>query len=66
VLTENADRARTLIRQVAPRLHTDGGAGACACRSVLDHALITAPESRDPQLAQQLSAVAGRVLNRKL
>jgi 5'-methylthioadenosine phosphorylase len=63
VLTENADRARTLIRQVAPRLHGDGGAGACKCRRVLDHALITAPEARDPKLAQQLSAVAGRVLN---
>ena len=64
VLTANADRARTLIRQVVPRLHDDTGAGACACRSVLDHALITAPEARDPQLAQRLSAVAGRVLNR--
>jgi 5'-methylthioadenosine phosphorylase len=64
VLTENADRARTLIRQVAPRLHEDAGAGACACRRVLDHALITAPEARDPKLAQRLSAVAGRVLNR--
>ena len=33
-------------------------------RPVLDHALITAPEARDPQLAQRLSAVAGRVLKR--
>jgi 5'-methylthioadenosine phosphorylase len=64
VLTENADRARTLIRQVAPRLHADGSSAACACRSVLDHALITAPEARDPKLAQRLSAVAGRVLKR--
>ncbi|OFZ87546.1 MAG: methylthioadenosine phosphorylase [Betaproteobacteria bacterium RBG_16_66_20] len=64
VLTENADRARTLIRQVAPRLHKDAGAAACACRRVLDHALITAPEARDPKLTQRLSAVAGRVLKR--
>ncbi len=62
VLTENADRARTLIRHVVPRLPKDSSAGACACRSVLDHALITAPEARDPQLAQRLSAIAGRVL----
>ncbi len=66
VLTENADRARTLIRHVVPRLPQDSGAAACACRSVLDHALITAPEARDPQLAQRLSAVAGRVLNRNV
>ena len=64
VLTENADRARTLIRQVVPRLPKDQAAATCACRSVLDHALITAPEARDPQLAQRLSAVAGRVLKR--
>ena len=64
VLTENAGRARTLIRQVAPLLHQDGAAKACSCRRVLDHALITAPEARDPQLAQRLAAVAGRVLTR--
>ena len=64
VLTENADRARTLIRHVVPRLPKDSGAGACACRSVLDHALITAPEARDSKLTQRLSAVAGRVLKR--
>jgi len=66
VLMENADRARTLIRHVVPRLAKDAGAAACACRSVLDHALITAPEARDPQLAQRLSAVAGRVLKRSV
>ena len=62
VLTENAERARTLIRGVAPLLQRDKGAAKCACRSVLDHALITAPEARDPQLVRKLSAVAGRVL----
>ena len=64
VLTQNADRARTLIRHVVPRLHEDAGAAACACRRVLDHALITAPEARDSKLTQRLSAVAGRVLKR--
>ena len=28
----------------------------------LDHAVITAPEARDPALAKKLDAVAGRVL----
>ena len=36
---------------------------ACACRSALEHAVLTAPESRDPALVQRLDAVAGRLLN---
>ena len=65
VLGANADGARALVRQAAPRLHRDKAAAQCACRSALEHALITAPEARDPRVAQRLSAVAGRVLNRK-
>jgi 5'-methylthioadenosine phosphorylase len=64
VLLENADRARALVRQVAPRLHGDKAAAKCPCRSALDHALITAPEARDAKAARRLSAVAGRVLKR--
>jgi 5'-methylthioadenosine phosphorylase len=62
VLVENADRARSLIRKAAPRIHRDADASACACRHALDHALITAPEARDPNAAKRLAAVAGRVL----
>ena len=62
VLTQNAERARSLIRHVAPRLHADAGAAECACRRALDHALITAPEVRDPAFIRRLDAVAGRVL----
>jgi 5'-methylthioadenosine phosphorylase len=62
VLTENAERARTLVRSVAPLLQGDRAASKCPCRSVLDHALITAPEARDPKLLKKLSAIAGRVL----
>jgi 5'-methylthioadenosine phosphorylase len=65
VLLANAEGARTLVRKVAPRLHHDMAATQCSCRSALEHALITAPEARDPRVAQRLSAVAGRVLNRK-
>ena len=32
------------------------------CHTALDHALITAPEKRDPELLARLDAVAGRVL----
>ena len=42
----------------------DKSAATCACRKALDHALITAPDKRDPALAKRLDAVAGRVLHR--
>jgi 5'-methylthioadenosine phosphorylase len=62
VLLENADKARALVKQVAPLLA--GRAAPCdkGCHHALDNALITAPEARDPKVAAQLDAVAGRVL----
>ena len=62
VLLENADKARTLVKDVAPRVHGDAEACECGCRSVLQYAIITAPEARDPAMIEKLSAVAGRVL----
>src|SRR5580704_3973140 len=63
VLVANAERAARLVVRLAhdfPREHELCPIGSD--RS-LDSALITAPEARDPQLLQKLSAVAGRVLN---
>ena len=62
VLLANADKARSLVRHATPRIAADSDAPACGCRHVLDHALITAPEARDPALIARLDAVAGRVL----
>jgi len=62
VLLANADKARALVRHVAPHVAGDGQAPACACRHALDHALITAPGVRDPAMIARLDAVAGRVL----
>jgi 5'-methylthioadenosine phosphorylase len=64
VLLANADKARSLVRHLAPRLAPDVHAPACACRHALDHALITAPEVRDAAVMARLDAVAGRVLGR--
>lgn len=64
VLTGNADKARSLVRSAAPRAGADGHAAACACRSALEHAIITSPQARDPRMLERLSAVAGRVLAR--
>jgi 5'-methylthioadenosine phosphorylase len=63
VLMSNADKARDMVKKLAPRLQGDTGAAACGCRSALEHALITPPEARDPELVQRLDAVAGRLLN---
>lgn len=63
VLLVNADNARSLVKTVAPKLQADAHAYQCTCRSALQFAIITAPESRDPVMLQRLNAVAGRVLN---
>ncbi|MDD3883459.1 MAG: S-methyl-5'-thioadenosine phosphorylase [Gallionella sp.] len=62
VLVENADRARTLVKTVAPLVAADACAADCTCRHALEYALLTAPEARDPDMVQKLSAVAGRML----
>ncbi len=62
VLLGNAATARTLVAGLAHTIAGDDQALDCACRHALDHALITAPESRDPLMVQRLRSVAGRVL----
>ncbi|MCF3630084.1 S-methyl-5'-thioadenosine phosphorylase [Thalassospiraceae bacterium LMO-SO8] len=62
VLLENAEKGRTLVKQVAPKLAGRGETCAHGCHTALEHALITAPDARDPDMIQKLSAVAGRVL----
>ena len=62
VLLANADKARALVKEVAMPVHADTDAAACACRSALQYAILTAPESRDSALLEKLSAVAGRML----
>jgi len=62
VLLENADKAKTLVKQVVPRVGVDAKACECGCRSALQYALITAPEARDAAMKEKLQAIAGRVL----
>ena len=62
VLSSNADKGRTLVKAVSPKVQNDGHAKDCSCRTSLSYALITAPERMDPELLKKLSAVAGRVL----
>jgi len=62
VLSSNADAARALVARGAAAIARDLHGPGCACRRALDHALITAPAARDPDLVERLRAVAGRVL----
>jgi 5'-methylthioadenosine phosphorylase len=65
ILTENAGKARALVSEVAPRVAAFHGGCTSGCTSALEHALITAPDARDPALMAKLSAVAGRLLEPK-
>jgi len=64
VLLANADKARALVKSVAPLVKADAKARDCGCRSALQYAIITAPEARDAKMMEKLSAVAGRILNK--
>jgi len=61
VLTANADKARALVRRVAPKLGPERTPSP-GIDTVLDTAFITAPDRRDPDLFKKLDAIAGRVL----
>jgi len=62
VLLGNADKARALVKAVVPELGKPRGPCPAGCDRALDHAIITAPEMRDPALLAKLDAVAGRIL----
>ena len=62
VLTGNAERARDVVRGVAPRLVGRPDTCPQGCDRALETAIITAPEARDAELSARLDAVAGRVL----
>jgi 5'-methylthioadenosine phosphorylase len=63
VLTANADNARRLVKRVAPKLGPERIASP-GIDNVLDTAIITSPDKRDPNLFNKLDAVAGRVLKK--
>tara|TARA_B100001093_G_scaffold333553_1_gene318535 strand:- start:722 stop:1621 length:900 start_codon:yes stop_codon:yes gene_type:complete len=61
-LVGNAEKARTLLNAVIPRLAERSKYCPAGCHTALDNALVTAPEARDPKLVSQLQTIAGRVL----
>jgi 5'-methylthioadenosine phosphorylase len=64
ILMSNADKARALLKRVASKLGPERKPSPLGIEHVLDTALITSPEKRDPELFRKLDAVAGRVLKK--
>ena len=61
-LTANSSSAKSLISHLSGLLNTSRAPCPHGCDRALDHALMTAPNKRDPALLARLDAVAGRVL----
>lgn len=62
VLQDNAAKARALVKAAVPMLGARPRPCGQGCENVLEHAVITAPQARDPAMVARLSAIAGRVL----
>jgi 5'-methylthioadenosine phosphorylase len=63
ILMDNAERARSLVKRVAPSVGALDRPCPNGCQRVLDEAIITPPEARTDDVTKNLDAVAGRVLN---
>ncbi len=61
-LGANADAARATVAGLAARLGPEREPCPYGCDRALEHAILTAPEARDPALLAKLDAVAGRML----
>jgi 5'-methylthioadenosine phosphorylase len=61
VLLDNADRARSLIKTVAPQMRNRPARCPSGDERALESALITEPDARDPDVVKMLDAVAGRL-----
>ncbi len=64
-LTDNADKARVLVRHLPALLGTSRRPCPHSCDRALDHAILTRPDAQDESLVAKLDAVAGRVLGQK-
>jgi 5'-methylthioadenosine phosphorylase len=62
VLNANAAAARALVERLPALLGPDRAPCPYNCDRALEHAIITAPDKRDPAVLARLDAVAGRVI----
>ena len=64
VLHANSANAKKLVQHVIPRIGSLATPCPHGCDRALEHAILTAPEARDPDVVSRLGAIAGRVLHR--
>jgi 5'-methylthioadenosine phosphorylase len=64
VMKANSEKAGRLVARIAASFPKEHEPCPLGSDRALEHALITAPAARDPELIAKLDAVAGRVLNR--
>lgn len=62
IVATHATRARALLTSVAPKISALTGACPIGCSTALEHALLTAPEARDPHAVRRLDAILARAL----
>jgi 5'-methylthioadenosine phosphorylase len=62
VVHANAAAARALVARLPDLLSADRAPCPHGCDRALTHAIMTAPDKRDPEVLARLDAVAGRVL----
>jgi 5'-methylthioadenosine phosphorylase len=65
-LNKNAENARALLKAVVPKLGPERKPSPLGIETVLDTALLSAPEARDPKLLAKLDAIMARVLKKGL
>jgi len=61
-LMGNADKGRALVRRLPALLSAGRAPCPHGCDRALEHAILTAPEARDPEVLARLDVIAGRVL----
>lgn len=61
-LMGNADKGRDMVRRLPALLGQTRAPCPHGCDRALEHAILTAPDARDPALLAKLDAVAGRML----
>ena len=62
VLKTNIIHAKELIKAIIPKLASLEAPFESGAHTALEHAVVTAPEHRDPEIVAKLEVVAGRVL----
>lgn len=63
VVVANADKARSLVRSLAPHISKHQGPCTHGCQTALGNAIMTAPDARDPAMLDRLRPIVGRALN---